>query len=99
MRAKIGNGYFHIQGPVEVIILKVMVLRRKGCLSVESVEKYIGVIVLTVLMHIFLCGMMDYKIRDCPFVVRNEGDNHRWAQPYPFSGSRGCQKHNRFYAL
>ncbi|XP_049391609.1 uncharacterized protein LOC125856066 [Solanum stenotomum] len=49
------------------------------------------------------CDKMDHKIRDCPFVAKNDGDTHRRAQPYPSSGpgssSGNAPKQNRFYAL
>ncbi|XP_049372827.1 uncharacterized protein LOC125837798 [Solanum verrucosum] len=47
----------------------------------------------------FGCGKMDQKIRDCPLFVKNERDNRRRAQAYPYLGSSGNQKQNRFYAL
>ncbi|WMV58573.1 hypothetical protein MTR67_051958 [Solanum verrucosum] len=31
----------------------------------------------------------DYKIKNCPLVAKNEGDNHRRAQPNPSSGPSG----------
>ncbi|XP_049365731.1 uncharacterized protein LOC125830597 [Solanum verrucosum] len=34
----------------------------------------------------FGCGKMDHKIRDCPSIAKNEGDNRRKALPNPFSG-------------
>uniref|UniRef100_M1DNE7 Gag-pol protein n=1 Tax=Solanum tuberosum TaxID=4113 RepID=M1DNE7_SOLTU len=37
----------------------------------------------------FGCGKINHKIRDCPSVTMNEGDNHRRAQPYPSLGSSG----------
>ncbi|XP_049381281.1 uncharacterized protein LOC125845794 [Solanum stenotomum] len=51
----------------------------------------------------FGCGKMDHKIRDCPSVAKNEGDNCRRAQPNPLSDPSGSgsndPKQNRFYAL
>ncbi|XP_049356436.1 uncharacterized protein LOC125821060 [Solanum verrucosum] len=48
-------------------------------------------------------GKMDHKIRDCPSVAKNEGDNSRRAKPNPSSGPSGlgsnAPKQNRFYAL
>lgn len=42
---------------------------------------------------------MDHKIRNFPTIVKNEGDNHRWAQPYPFSCPSGSREQDRFCAL
>ncbi|WMV57936.1 hypothetical protein MTR67_051321 [Solanum verrucosum] len=47
----------------------------------------------------FWLGKIDYKIRKCPTGSSKEGDNHRRAQPYPFSGPSGGRKKDRFYAL
>ncbi|KAK4707485.1 hypothetical protein R3W88_032977 [Solanum pinnatisectum] len=40
----------------------------------------------------FGCAKMDHKIRDCPSVAKNEGDNHRRAQPNPSSSPSRGQK-------
>ncbi|WMV09070.1 hypothetical protein MTR67_002455 [Solanum verrucosum] len=51
----------------------------------------------------FGCGKMDHKIRDCPLVSKNEGDNCRKAQPNPSSGPSGSSpntpKQKKFYAI
>ncbi|XP_049369354.1 uncharacterized protein LOC125834225 [Solanum verrucosum] len=51
----------------------------------------------------FGCGKMDHKVRDCPSVAKNEGDNHRKAQHNHSSGPSGSgpnsPKQNILYAL
>ncbi|WMV09209.1 hypothetical protein MTR67_002594, partial [Solanum verrucosum] len=42
---------------------------------------------------------MGHKIRNCPSIARNEGDDRRRAQPYPSSGPSGGWKQDRFYDL
>ncbi|XP_049364580.1 uncharacterized protein LOC125829401 [Solanum verrucosum] len=45
----------------------------------------------------FGCGNTDHKIRNCPMVARNEGDNRQWTPPYHSSGPNGGRKQDRFY--
>ncbi|XP_049363320.1 uncharacterized protein LOC125828059 [Solanum verrucosum] len=51
----------------------------------------------------FGCGKTDHKIRDCSSIDKNEGDNHRRAQPYlsfsPSCSGSNAPKKNRFYAF
>ncbi|XP_049368155.1 uncharacterized protein LOC125833038 [Solanum verrucosum] len=48
-------------------------------------------------------GKMDHNIRYCPYVAKNEEDNHRRAQDNPSSGQScsgpNAPKQNKFYAL
>lgn len=52
-----------------------------------------------ILMHILVMEKMDHKIRNCPMIAKNEGDNHRRAQTYPFFDLSGGLKKYAFYPL